>query len=292
MMEAWDPCQIREIQQFYPTSTGPFRVDTDEGPALVKVARPRWPAERLGLEFLGARLAASIGLPVPEVAIIRLTDVDRSRLHDASVAQNCQEPFILEQSWAFAMRFATAAPYDGTSIRRMHREDLALLMAADSWLLNSDRFKCPITNMGNTNPDNLLYGSLPGASRLSMVAIDFGHVFNNGDLPNALPGPATPVALGLHPSAVDRIQPGLIRDISLRIGSECVPMINEHAEFVPDEWQGLADVFSARTTYLQNRGSSMSSWMPAAFEDARRRLRDGTSLATTGRPTTSPAPQP
>lgn len=72
----WQPTTIRRADKVFATATETVRVTTDAGPGYLKALGNRGGPQYLAANWLGTQLAAWLGLPTFEFAVIQVTPED------------------------------------------------------------------------------------------------------------------------------------------------------------------------------------------------------------------------
>lgn len=176
----WQPAVITRVIEPILSSTCVVRVVTDAGTAFVKGMGNPQGNESLALELVGTELAALIGLKVPPFAIVHVADLPIEMINGR----------IMQPGPAFASKALRGAPSDATGIflrKLANPQDVALLVAFDTWVRNVDR--CPPPDYLDPTPkwDNLFF--TPFKRRFEMVVFDHTHCFVEEDLDAGLAGP-------------------------------------------------------------------------------------------------------
>jgi hypothetical protein len=175
----WQPTVITRVIEPILSSTCVVRVATDAGTAFVKGMGNPQGNESLALELVGTELAALIGLPVPPFAIVQVADLPIAMINGHP----------MNPGPAFASKALLGAPSDagGTFLQRLSNpQDVALLVAFDTWVRNVDR--CPPPEYLDPTPkwDNLFF--TPFKRRFEMVVFDHTHCFVEENLDAGLAG--------------------------------------------------------------------------------------------------------
>ncbi|MDF2494241.1 MAG: hypothetical protein K0S66_1175 [Sphingomonas sp.] len=176
----WQPTVITRVIEPILSSTCVVRVVTDAGAAFIKGMGNPQGNESLALELVGTELAALIGLTIPPFAIVQVLDLSIDMINGHP----------MHRGPAFASKALVGAPSDpgGTFLQRLaNPQDVALLVAFDTWVRNVDR--CPPPDYLDPTPkwDNLFF--TPSKRRFEMVVFDHTHCFVEEDLEAGLAGP-------------------------------------------------------------------------------------------------------
>ncbi|MEZ4411300.1 MAG: hypothetical protein R3A52_33185 [Polyangiales bacterium] len=146
------------------TSTRPAKVVTDAGQAMVKLlGNPQGP-HALAREWVGTRVAAWLGLPTFDMAMIEYTG-------DPPI-----EEVPATAGPAIVLRFVEGHVWDETAegLARCPPEQIAGLVVADTWLRNDDRYGPPsAARPARVNPRNVFIAFTDDDRRDDLVAMDF-----------------------------------------------------------------------------------------------------------------------
>ena len=133
-MREWRPTRIERVVKVYATSTGAARVVTDAGDAVVKLpGNPSGP-HALVCELVGTRLAAWMGLPTFDLALMRYTGWPEVMFKGGDRAQ---------AGTAIALRYVAGTPWgaDEEGLARVENpEAMAGLVVLDTLTLNRSRY--------------------------------------------------------------------------------------------------------------------------------------------------------
>ncbi len=197
--------------------SGSQYLEADDGNVYVAKASyiPRYPKTAVN-ELVATRLAVSLGLKVPDFALITVP---------AELIAG--EPML--QAAGFTPGLHWASKYDQTAIRvtgedavrrAINKEDIPMIIAFDHWIRNFDRAD---------HPGNLLLRGEPGHEVLS--PIDHGHAFYGAAWSEAklleLSGVVEPIIVGAN-----RVYSLLVRYMS---GAERFSVAIAAIEQLPDE---------------------------------------------------------
>lgn len=174
--EPWNPTVIERVVQVFGTSTVPAYVKTDAGYGYAKaLGNPEGPIV-LTCDWLGVSLAALLGIPAVEPAIVRL--------HEAlcwSLDPDDPKSDRVLPGPAFVTREVKATVWDGSSEMLnavANSEMLTGLLVLDTWLRNADRYS-PDGRRENVNNVLLAEEGAP-KGKYRVVAMDFSHAVTGG----------------------------------------------------------------------------------------------------------------
>lgn len=212
----WQPAHIRRFIESLGTSTQVMRVETELGEGFVKtLGNPEGP-HVLASEWIGSQLAALLGLPTLDFAIIRIDpDVE---LPMASAGNAAPGP-------AFISRLDNGLSWGGGAEQLesvVNKEALSGLVVLDTWIRNCDRF-CP-GSPPRRNPDNVWLSRTGQRGRRTLLtAIDHTHCFGDGThLTTALAAISTvrdERIFGLFPQFEPYLDVGAFRRTSAKLAS-------------------------------------------------------------------------
>ena len=167
----WVPKRVTRVIERRDTSTSPLLVMTDAGKAFVKtLGNPEGP-DALVCEWIGTKLAAWLGLPTFDIAI-----VDYPEELAFALAKGCETI----AGAAFAARFVDGRSWDGTEDDLgciANEEAISGLVIFDMWTRNHDRYAAP----ARRNVRNVFL-SEEGArkGRYRLLAMDHTECFRTG----------------------------------------------------------------------------------------------------------------
>lgn len=176
----WNPTTIKRPDQAFKTATDTVRVTTDAGPGYLKALGNHGSPHYLAADMIGTQLAAWLGLPTIEWAILDVTPEDEITFVGGGHAL---------PGPAFISREHSGMVWGGTAKELgllVNPEDVGKLVLFDTWTRNCDRHP-PDLNQRKVNRNNVFLsneGLLDGQWRL--MAMDHTHCFNWGRDLNAL----------------------------------------------------------------------------------------------------------
>ena len=167
--------QVRTFIKQFSTNSRPAHVDTDRGEFVIKAMNNEDGPPALIADWVGTNAARWLGVPVPDSAIVELSEL-------IEVPIDADGQTLAQAGPCFGSSFVRAYGWDGDakSLASVENVDaIAGVVVADTWLRNLDRFcRHDDGKVRFDNPGNLLLvdsGAAKGKFRL--IAIDFGHAF-------------------------------------------------------------------------------------------------------------------
>lgn len=250
-MSGWAPTKIRWVGNTLASSTGATHVETDAGPAYVKLMGNGEGPQALYCEYVGTRAAAWLGLPTFATAIIDVTEPALVTYADGS--KSSVGP-------AFAARFEPGFTWDGSSeiLASVDNPDaIAGLLVLDTWLLNCDRYRSEAGAV-RCNTRNVFLSSVGAPKgRVRMVAMDHTHILTCG------------AQLTKRIGHIDRVQDGRlfghfpgfrphlthpsVRSFAARLAQLTVSDAAHMHAGVPRAWAPQADVQQAVVDFMVAR---------------------------------------
>ena len=161
----WQPTEVTQFINHVNSGTGTLIVGTDAGPGYLKaLGNPDGP-HALAKDFLGTHLAAKLGLPTFDYAVIEITEIDDLPFFKSGKA---------EPGPAFITRSEYGATW-GKDKRLLQKIDnpeaVSGLVVIDTWLRNTDRYYLPSNRV---NLDNVFFSRESSEDdKLSLRAMDF-----------------------------------------------------------------------------------------------------------------------
>jgi hypothetical protein len=170
----WEPQHILQADRAYQTATDTVRVTTDAGPGFLKALGNHGGPHLLAADWIGTKLAAWLGLPTFETAIIEVTDLDEIHFLNGSLAQP-GPAFIARE-----MSGETWGAVKGRLTMLVNPGDVGKLMLFDTWTRNADRYPPDLTTR-KPNYNNLFFSNagLPD-DHWRLIAMDHTHCFTSG----------------------------------------------------------------------------------------------------------------
>jgi len=261
----WSPTRIRWVDRVLGTSTGAARVETDQGPAYVKMLGNPEGAQALFCEWVGTRAAAWLELPTFEVAVVDVTEAGLITYVDGTASQ---------AGPAFAARAESGNPWGGTEeeLDVVENPDaLSGLIVLDTWLLNCDRFRPEADHTRRNTRNVFLTERDAGKGKLRVVAMDHTHCFTCGS------------SLTTAIRSIDRVQDARIyghfpefqpfvtheavRQFCARLGSLTKAVAGSFVAGAPRAWDIRDDVRAALVDFLADRAAFLAPRLRAMLVD-------------------------
>jgi hypothetical protein len=257
---------VRLVARVVGTSTRPVEVRTDAGDAYIKVMGNPRGEHVLVADYVGTRVAALLGLPTFDVALLRLEGCDEIDLGGGSRAA---------PGPAFATRAVAGRAWGGGDDeldRVVNAEDAALLVVADTLLRNPDRHPrippFPGAAPRGKHADNVFLsfeGLADGRSRL--IAMDFTECMTSG-------GEITPRVAHLEVvrddgiyGLFDEFRPLMTRERIERAVARLRLVTREAVvsivQDVPNEWQLSPEAREAVVSLISTRAAWLADTMAA-----------------------------
>jgi len=244
------------------TSTKPLRVMTNDGPAIVKYMGNQAGPDALICELIGTELANCIGLATPDFAVAHMP---------ALVLPN--HPFLrVESGPAFFSKWGddtTSFSPRSTLLGNLRKpDDIAKLVAFDTWLRNKDRFSAPVDHAyGCENFDNLLLRA--DKRKVQLLVIDHSHAIAETTLEDEL-GQGwvdEQKVYGMFPEFVQYVTQRGIQGALAEINKIDVERIERICQEVPRDW-GMTHALAQRlSNCIAERSRKLASWLPALLFD-------------------------
>jgi hypothetical protein len=257
-MREWRPTRIERVVRVYATSTGAARVVTDAGAAVVKLpGNPSGP-HALVCELVGTRLAAWMGLPTFDLALMHYTGWPEVVFKGGDRAQ---------AGTAIAMRYVagTAWGADEEGLARVENpEAMAGLVVLDTLTLNKDRYyphRDPVReNLGNV----FLCREGATSGRLRLLAMDHTECLreNGGDLKarlHRIDRVRDTTVHGLFPAFVPHVTEANAAPFLQRLSELTPEVAGTFAQEIPGDWEASDAVRRALQGLLVDRARFLST---------------------------------
>ena len=208
-------------------------VQTDAGPAVVKVLQNPAGPDALVRELVGTRLAAAFGLPTFDFAVLH---------YDGLVPLFLSNGEPVQPGMAFATRFERGNVWGGTSVelkRLSNPDDIARMIVFDHWIQNFDRF----TVLGGSNRGNVFHSTerSDAAGQLCLLAIDHTHcLLERSPFADHIAGGhvTDPTEYTVFRSYTEFVDAASIRRSADALESLPSERIVESCENIPEAWTG------------------------------------------------------
>lgn len=239
LMSTWHPSVVKRVIRVFETSTYPALVVTDAGNGYLKaIGNPQGP-HALVCEYVGTRLAAWLGLPVFDHAIVEIQTglveyPNGERSHGGA---------------AFLTRATEGTPWGGSAQELeslTNSDELAGLVLFDMWTRNCDRYR-PRADGIRRNVGNVFFagtGSAPGMFRI--VAMDHSACFRcDSEIHSRLfsiDAVRDSTLFGLFPEFMPYIAPKSVDFFLSRMRQIEKPVVDNIWATVPREWDCNNDI--------------------------------------------------
>lgn len=170
----WQPTAILQADRAYQTATDTVRVTTDAGPGYLKALGNHGGPHLLAADWIGTKLAAWLGLPTFETAIIQVDELDEIGFTNNKQAEP-GPAFIAKE-----MSGETWGAVKGRLTVLVNPGDAGKLVLFDTWTRNADRYP-PDLATRKPNYNNLFFTNegLPD-NHWRLIAMDHTHCFTSG----------------------------------------------------------------------------------------------------------------
>ena len=167
--DSWQPTAFKMFLAPIETSTGPARILTDAGEAVVKALGNNQGPHALAREFIAVQLANWFELPTFEYAVIELQKDESFPLGQGKTAL---------PGPSFVTKYHSGLQWDGTELGLRAVENchiITRLVVFDNWILNIDRFPPdPGTRKGNFG-NVFLSAEGAGNGKFRIIVMDHSH---------------------------------------------------------------------------------------------------------------------
>jgi hypothetical protein len=251
----WQPTVVTRVIEQIRSSTCVVKVATDEGVGFVKGMGNPQGDESLALELVGSELAALLGLKVPPFAVIDIEGLEIEMITGS----------VIRFGPAFISKALPGSPSDSSGIflkRLANPEDVALLVAFDTWVRNIDR--CPPSDYLDPTPkwDNLFF--TPRKRKFEMVVFDHTHCFVEGDLSGGLEGGQfvdDPRIYGAFPNFLPMLTEQDLRRACAVIARVDAAVVIEIIGSVPASWGPVSRIRDRWAEAILERGRLVEGYI-------------------------------
>ncbi|MGO8993582.1 MAG: HipA family kinase [Polyangiaceae bacterium] len=253
-MGEWTPKAVTKVIRVLTTSTRPMLVETDLGDGWVKLPdNPEGPHALAG-EVIGTLLAEWLGLSIFDFGAVSVPALD---LPDGG---KCKPGL------AFAARHVAGQPWGGDDEQlrvAVNSEDVAGLVALDTWVRNPDRYSARAGHKPRCNVRNVFF-SEEGLEndRLRLLAMDFSEAVRCGD--SAISRHSCGIScqrdehvFGLFPAFKPYVTVERLRLLADRLSAFRLDVAKGIVAQVPREWdltercrESVAEFLAGRAVYL------------------------------------------
>lgn len=251
----WQPTRIQWVIEPIQSSTCVVRVSTDAGSGFLKGMGNPAGNEALAMELVGCELAAALGLIVPPFAVVEISDITITTIKGTELAAGP----------AFISKDIKGSPGDPSAVffeRLANPEDVAKLVALDTWIRNFDR--CPPNDYLDPTPkwDNLFFSPVGG--RFQLVIIDHTHAFVEEDLASGLEGTHfqdDARVFGAFPQFVPFVTEARLREAAALIRAIDAAVIDQIMAAIPLPWGPTTGTRSRWSQALVERGQRVEQYL-------------------------------
>lgn len=212
--------------------------------------------EALAQELVGSELAAYVGLTVPEFAVLTVADLQIETVSGRPL--NFGPAFISQ-----ALDQPYPADSEGTCLKRLRsKEDLALLIAFDTWVRNADRCPPPDHLVPEPNRDNLMFRSTSGW--FDLIAFDHTHCFAEADLETEMADERFVTDTGVYgafPEFLPYVDESSLRLACAKIVGVDGDTVMEIIASVPTQWGPSAAVRERWAQQIINRAQQVENYV-------------------------------
>lgn len=248
---SWQPTEVTQFVNHVNSGAGTLIVETDAGLGYLKALGNPDSPHALAKDFLGTHLAAMLGLPTFDYAVIEITELDELPFAKGGFA---------EPGPALITRAENGVTWDKGPrlLKKIDNSDaISGLVVIDTWLRNTDRYFKPVNRV---NLDNVFFSKESTEDgRLSLRAMDFSHAIQfGGELTtrvNSIDNIQDDAVYGLFPAFRRKLTREAIRHFASILGKVSRPDLEEAVGLIPREWQLEPNVRSALVNYLVNRAA-------------------------------------
>lgn len=260
---SWQPTEVLRFIKNLDSGAGTLIIRTDAGLAYMKaLGNPDGP-HALVKDLLGTHLAAMLGLPTFDYAVIEVSDLDELPFFKGNKA---------EPGPAFVTRGEEGSVWDGNK-RLLDEIDnpatISGLVVIDTWLRNTDRYYLPKTRV---NWDNVFFSKESTEDGyLSLRVMDFSHSIQFcGELTIGIGSIANirdEEVFGLFPEFRKRLSRDAIRHYASILGGVSRTQIEDAVGLVPHQWHLDSSVRLALASYLFQRASFVAETIESRLFD-------------------------
>ncbi len=260
---SWQPTEVTQFINHVNSGAGTLIVRTDAGLAYLKaLGNPDGP-HALVKDLIGTHLAAMLGLPTFDYAVIKVTELDELPFFRGGKA---------EPGPAFVTRGEDGSVWDGSKhlLAKVDNPDaISGLVVVDTWLRNTDRYYLP---KNRVNWDNVFFSKESTAGgKLSLRVMDFSHAIQfGGELTTSVASIANirdENVFGLFPEFRKRLSRDAIRHYASILGDLSRSDIVDTVELVPQQWHLDSSVRAALASYLLQRASFVAKTIESRLFD-------------------------
>ena len=257
------PTEVTQFIANKDSGAGTLIVGTDAGLGYLKaLGNPDGP-HALAKDLLGTHLAAKLGLPTFDYALIEITDIDD--LPFAKSGRAKPGPAFITRS-----EDGTTWGKDKRLLGKIDNPDaISGLVVIDTWLRNTDRYFLPSNRV---NLDNVFFSKESRENgKLSLRAMDFSHAVQyGGELTvrvNSIDKITDDAVYGFFPEFRKKITREAIRHFASILGDLARPVIEDAVGLIPREWKLEPNVRIALVDYLVRRAKFVAESIESTLFD-------------------------
>ena len=259
----WQPTEVTHFINHVNSGAGTLIVFADAGLAYLKaLGNPDGP-HALVKDLLGTHLAAMIGLPTFDYAVIEVINLDELPFFKGGNA---------EPGPAFVTRGEEGSVWgsDKRLLKKIDNPDaISGLVVVDTWLRNTDRYYLP---KGRVNWDNVFLSKESSeVGKLSLRAMDYSHAIQfGGELTigvSSISNIKDDAVFGLFPEFRKKLSRDAIRHFASILCGVSRSQIEDAVELIPLQWQLESSVRSALVNHLHQRASFVAESIESRLFD-------------------------
>ncbi len=254
----WNPQQIDRTVSVHDTSTFPARAVTDAGNALIKTASSPEGPHALVREWLGTAMAAWLGLPTFDLAIMHHTGEPSIERTDRG--WRAEHGPVIAIRWVLGGR-----TWDGTPEGLEEVDNIRVvagLVVLDTWIRNPDRYWERGGEVRNNVRNVFLSdeGARPGKYR--MIAMDHTACLKDGQMISEriahIDSVKDPDLYGMFPAFLPHVTPDAVGPFATRLASIRAQDVAGFLRQVHPAWQVTREVRKAVEAFIIDRAGFVS----------------------------------
>lgn len=260
--DSWHPTFLKKFIESFETSTGPSRIETDAGEAIIKALGNNQGPHALARELIAIRLANWFNLPIFEYAVMELQKDDVIPLGKQKRA---------EPGPAFVTKYHVGQKWDGTEEGLKLVENCQIitkLVVFDNWILNVDRYP-PDPGTRKANFGNVFLSEV-GASKgkFRIIVMDHSHclrVRNTEDLSKSIANIdyiKEERPYGVFPAFVTQLKKSFLDSALSQLGGFTESDADQVLFEIPLEWKVTSEVRVALKKFLVQRADFLVQRLP------------------------------
>jgi hypothetical protein len=258
MPAEWNPTVVLRVSRVSRTSTQVAVVETDAGRGYLKALGNPAGEHALAREWIGTRLAFAMGLSTLDHAIMPYDGTPELRFHPRRGAPPGTIGALARPGPAFITRAERLVTLEagGVTLDHLHNpEDVAKLIAFDTWTINPDRY-FPDESIRHPNRKNVVFSPVPGGGWL-LRAMDHTHCITRaGQLSRRvaeIDNWQDPTLYGLFPEFRPFVRSEFVEGAVAALRAVTRAQVEGAVAGVPPEWQVEPLVRAAVVDFLWYR---------------------------------------